>query len=214
MPFNSPPRLGIVGATGLVGDMFRRLLAERRFPHASMRFFASARSAGTRLPWQGGEVVVEDASSADFSGLDIVFFSAGGSTSKALAPKVAAAGAVVIDNSSAWRGDPDVPLVVPEANRHALRSIPKGIVANPNCTTMAAIPVLKPLDREAGLKRLVVSTYQSVSGGGQAGVAELESQIRRGAADPAALAADGGAVDLGQPEKGAVPIAFNDVPLN
>jgi aspartate-semialdehyde dehydrogenase len=208
------PAVGIVGATGLVGGMMRELLAERNFPLGSLRLFASARSAGTRIDFAGEPIVVEDAETADFAGLDIVFFSAGGSTSKALAPRAAAAGALVIDNSSAWRADPDVPLVVAEANPDALGSIPKGIVANPNCTTMAAMPVLKPLHDAAGLKRLVASTYQAVSGGGMAGVEELREQIVAGAAECEKLAAHGDALDLGTPRKWAVPIAFNVVPLN
>jgi aspartate-semialdehyde dehydrogenase len=194
--------------------MMRRLLAERGFPLASLRLFASTRSAGTKIAWKDQVIVVEDADTADFSGLDIVFFSAGGAASKRLAPKVAAAGAVVIDNSSAWRGDPDVPLVVAEVNPHALRNIPKGIVANPNCTTMAAMPVLGPLHAAAGLKRLVASTYQAVSGGGVAGVRELEGQVRAAADGGAGLADDGAAVAFPAPEKWAVPIAFNVVPLN
>ena len=161
--------VGIVGATGLVGTMIRAILEERGFPIASLRLFASARSAGTEL----GGIVVENAERADFAGLDVVLFSAGGSTSKALAPRVAAAGAVVIDNSSAWRSDPLVPLVVAEVNPEALADLPRGIIANPNCTTMAAMPVLKVLHAEAGLKRLVASTYQAVSGGGLAGIDEI-----------------------------------------
>jgi aspartate-semialdehyde dehydrogenase len=211
---SNPPRVGIVGATGLVGEMMRTLLAERSFPLRSLRLFASARSAGTRLTWGGAEIVVEDAAAADYAGLDIVFFSAGGDTSLELAPKVAKAGAIVIDNSSAWRGDPDVPLVVAEVNPHALASIPKGIVANPNCTTMAAMPALKPLHVVAGLKRLVISTYQAVSGAGVAGIRELETQVRAAAEDGAALARDGAAVAFPTPEKWVVPIAFNVVPLN
>lgn len=213
-PPSRPPHLGIVGATGLVGEMMRRLLAERAFPLASLRLFASARSAGARLPWAGGEIVVEDAATADYAGLDIVFFSAGGATSRQLAPKVAAAGAIVIDNSSAWRQDPDVPLVVSEVNPHALGSIPKGIVANPNCTTMAAMPVLKPLHRAAGLKRLVASTYQAVSGAGVAGIRELEEQIRVAGEASAVLARDGAALAFPPPGKWVVPVAFNVVPLN
>ncbi len=180
----------------------------------SLRLFASPRSAGTRLPFRDAEIAVEDAATADYAGLDIVFFSAGGSTSRALAPRVAAAGAIVIDNSSAWRGDAEVPLVVAEVNPHALRSIPKGIVANPNCTTMAAMPALKPLHDAAGLKRLVASTYQAVSGGGVEGVEVLRAQIAAAGADCAALARDGSAVDLGEPRKWAVPIGFNVVPFN
>jgi aspartate-semialdehyde dehydrogenase len=203
-PPSRRPNVGIVGATGLVGGMMRQVLAERAFPLASLRLFASARSAGQRVEWAGQAIVIEDAATADYAGLDIVFFSAGGSTSRALAPKVAAAGAIVIDNSSAWRDDPDVPLVVSEVNAHTLASIPKGIVANPNCTTMAAMPVLGPLHRAAGLKRLVASTYQAVSGAGVAGVRELEAQIRA-ACDAVAFPA---------PDQWAVPIAFNVVPLN
>jgi len=208
------PRVGIVGATGLVGEMMREILAERNFPLGGIRFFASAKSAGTKIDFNGESVVVEDASTADYAGLDIVFFSAGGSTSKALAPKVAAAGAIVIDNSSAWRGDPDVPLVVAEVNPHTLKSIPKGIIANPNCTTMAAMPVLKPLHDRAGLKKLVASTYQAVSGGGVAGVDELQSQIDAVSKGASALARHGDAADFPAPKKWIVPIAFNVVALN
>jgi len=208
------PNVGIVGATGLVGGMMLELLAERNFPLASLRLFASARSAGKTIPFADQEIVVEDADAADFSGLDVVFFSAGGSTSKKLAPRAAAAGAVVIDNSSAWRSDPEVPLVVSEVNPEALRTIPKGIVANPNCTTMAAMPVLKPLHDAAGLKRIVASTYQAVSGGGMEGVEVLHEQVVAGAADSNKLARHGDAVDLGQPRKWTVPIGFNVVPLN
>ena len=210
----SPPHVGIVGATGLVGEMMRQILAERGFPVASLRLFASARSAGKKLWWKGAEVTVEDAATADYSGLDIVFFSAGGSTSKALAPKVAAAGAVVIDNSSAWRGDPDVPLVVSEVNPDHLASIPKGIVANPNCTTMAAMPVLGPLHQAAGLRKLVASTYQAASGAGVAGIEVLESQLNAVGEGAAVLARDGSAAPLPAPVKWAVPLAYNVVPLN
>jgi aspartate-semialdehyde dehydrogenase len=203
--------VGVFGATGQVGGVMRRLLAERSFPVASMRYFASARSAGTTLEWDGADVVVEDAATADFAGLDIALFSAGGATSKALAPTVAAAGATVIDNSSAWRMDPDVPLVVPEVNGDALASIPKGIVANPNCTTMVAMPVLKPLDLEAGLVRLVVSTYQATSGAGLAGVEELAAQVEAaGGADKIAqLTYDGSAIPLPAGSKFPDTIAFN-----
>jgi aspartate-semialdehyde dehydrogenase len=209
-----PQHVGIVGATGLVGEMMREILAERGFPVAALRLFASARSAGMRLRWAGGEVVVEDAATADYAGLDIVFFSAGGDASRQLAPRVAAAGAVVIDNSSAWRSDPDVPLVVSEVNPHALERRPRGIIANPNCTTMAVMPVLKPLHDAAGLKRLVASTYQSVSGAGVAGIRELEAQILAAADGAAALARDGAAVAFPAPRKWAAPIAFNVVPFN
>jgi aspartate-semialdehyde dehydrogenase len=211
---SKPSNVGVVGATGMVGELMRSILAERNFPVGSMRFFATARSAGKKLAWKGRELSVEDASTADYSGLDLVFFSAGASTSRELAPVVAKAGAIVIDNSSAWRMDPDVPLVVSEVNPDALAAIPKGIIANPNCTTMAAMPVLKPLHDAAGLKRLVVSTYQAVSGGGVAGVSELATQIEKAGGGSAALAYDGSACAFDPPKKWAVPIAFNAVPLN
>jgi aspartate-semialdehyde dehydrogenase len=190
----------------------RRILAERNFPLESIRFFASARSAGTTLPWGDEEITVEDASTADVSDLDIALFSAGGATSKALAEKYAAAGVIVVDNSSAWRMDPDVPLVVSEVNPEAIKDARKGIIANPNCTTMAAMPVLKPLHEEAGLVRLVVSTYQAVSGSGLAGVEELATQVES-AGDARSLATDGGSVDFPAPVKYARPIAYNVVPL-
>ena len=207
-------RVGVFGATGQVGGVMRTLLAERQFPVDEIRFFSSARSAGQMLPWAGGEVVVEDTATADFSGLDLALFSAGASMSREFAPKVAAAGAIVVDNSSAWRKDPDVPLVVAEVNPEDAVNPPKGIIANPNCTTMAAMPVLKPLHDEAGLTRLIVSTYQAVSGGGLKGVAELERQVQGLAgADLAALTHDGAAVDLPAPELYARPIAFNVLPM-
>jgi aspartate-semialdehyde dehydrogenase len=204
--------VGIVGATGQVGAVMRDILLERDFPVDQLRFFASARSAGTTLQWGDREVVVEDASTADTSGLDVALFSAGGATSKAQAPRFAAAGVTVVDNSSAWRLDPDVPLVVSEVNPEAIHQAGKGIIANPNCTTMAAMPVLKPLHDEAGLVRLVASTYQAVSGSGVAGVAELAGQLAA-APDPTGLAFDGGAVTLPEPTKYVRPIAFNVLPM-
>ncbi|MFE0426530.1 aspartate-semialdehyde dehydrogenase [Streptomyces sp. NPDC058953] len=206
-------RVGIVGATGQVGTVMRRILAERKFPVDELRLFASARSAGSTISWEGREITVEDAAAADYSGLDIVLFSAGGATSRALAEKVAGQGAVVIDNSSAWRMDPEVPLVVSEVNPHAIRNRPKGIVANPNCTTMAAMPVLKPLSEEAGLLTLVATTYQAVSGSGVAGVAELDGQVKAVAGEATALAHDGSAVAFPEPGVYRRPIAFNVVPL-
>ncbi|MEY9946922.1 aspartate-semialdehyde dehydrogenase [Kitasatospora sp. GAS1066B] len=206
-------KIGIVGATGQVGGVVREILAERSFPVTELRLFASARSAGKTLPWQGGEVTVEDAATADYTGLDIVIFSAGGSTSKELAPKVAAAGAVVIDNSSAWRRDPEVPLVVSEVNPEAIAELPKGIIANPNCTTMAAMPVLRPLHEEAGLTGLVVATYQAVSGSGLAGVAELQEQAAKVVDGAAALTHGGSNVEFPEPQVYQRPIAFNVVPL-
>jgi len=205
--------VGIVGATGLVGGVMRSVLIEREFPVAQLRLFASARSAGRKLPWAGGEVAVEDAATADYKGLDLALFSAGATPSRALAERVAADGPVVIDNSSAWRMDPQVPLVVPEVNAHALDSIPKGIVANPNCTTMVVMPVLKPLHEAAGLRRIVASTYQSVSGGGVGAVAELDDQVRKVGDQAAGLVHDGRAVEFPPPEKFSAPIAFNVLPL-
>jgi aspartate-semialdehyde dehydrogenase len=208
------PVVAVVGATGQVGAVMRRLLDERDFPMAQVRFFASARSAGTTLPWRGTEITVEDAAEADLTGIDIALFSAGGATSKALAPKYAAAGAIVIDNSSAWRMDPDVPLIVSEVNPQALADVRKGIIANPNCTTMAAMPVLKPLHAAAGLRRLIVSTYQAVSGSGLTGVEELDGQIRAAVAqDIAQLTHDGSAVTFPEPKKYVRTIAFDVIPL-
>lgn len=202
-------RVGIVGATGQVGTVMRRILKERDFPTRELRLFASARSAGSVVDG----VTVEDASTADYSGLDIVLFSAGGATSRALAEKVASQGAVVIDNSSAWRRDPEVPLVVSEVNPHAIADRPKGIIANPNCTTMAAMPVLRPLHDEAGLEALVVATYQAVSGSGVAGVAELHGQVQKVVGDADKLTHDGSAVDFPEPGVYKRPIAFNVIPL-
>ncbi|MCM2391977.1 aspartate-semialdehyde dehydrogenase [Streptomyces albipurpureus] len=206
-------RVGIVGATGQVGTVMRRILAERKFPVDELRLFASARSAGSTIEWEGREITVEDASTADYSGLDIALFSAGGATSRALAEKVAAQGAVVIDNSSAWRLDPEVPLIVSEVNPHAVKDRPKGIIANPNCTTMAAMPVLKPLAVEAGLTALVATTYQAVSGSGLAGVAELDGQVKQVIERATELTHDGEAVDFPEPGVYQRPIAFNVLPL-
>src|SRR5580704_15820310 len=167
-------RLAVVGATGQVGTVMRTVLAERDFPVDDIRFLASARSAGTRLPWRGGEIEVEVAEDADYRGVDIALMSVGADASRLMSPRIAEAGALVIDNSSAWRMDPAVPLVVAEVNADALAHMDKGIVANPNCTTMVAMPVLAPLHREAGLAKVVVSSYQAVSGAGLAGVAELD----------------------------------------
>ena len=208
------PTVAVVGATGQVGSVMRRLLEERDFPVGQIRYFASARSAGTTLPWKGTDVVVEDVATADLSGIDIALFSAGGSTSKEFSPKFAEAGAVVIDNSSAWRMDPDVPLVVSEVNPGAIAERRKGIIANPNCTTMAAMPVLMPLHREAGLQRLVVSTFQAVSGSGLAGVEELDSQIRAVIdQDVTVLTHDGSAIEFPDPKKYVRTIAFDVVPV-
>jgi len=207
--------IGVVGATGQVGAVVRRLLEERDFPVKSIRFFASARSAGTSLTFRGEPIVVEDASVADPTGLDVAIFSAGATLSKAQAPRFAAAGVTVVDNSSGWRMDPDVPLVVSEVNPEAIKLAVKGIIANPNCTTMAAMPVLKVLHDEAGLKRLIVSTYQAVSGSGLAGAFELASQVRVAAQDEnlLQLVHDGSSVTLPEPTIYARPIAFDVIPL-
>lgn len=206
--------IAVVGATGQVGQVMRTLLEERDFPASSVRFFASARSAGKKLPFRGQEIEVEDSETADVSGIDIALFSAGATMSRVQAPRFAAAGAVVVDNSSAWRKDPDVPLVVSEVNFARDAGVrPKGIIANPNCTTMAAMPVLKPLHDEAGLTRLIVSSYQAVSGSGLAGVEELASQARAVIDGAEQLVHDGGAVEFPAPVKYVAPIAFNVVPL-
>jgi aspartate-semialdehyde dehydrogenase len=206
-------RVGVVGATGQVGAAMRQILLQRGFPIASIRLFSSARSAGTVLPFGDLEVTVEDAETADPSGLDLALFSAGATASRALAPRFAAAGAVVIDNSSGWRMDPDVPLVVSEVNPEAIADARKGIIANPNCTTMAAMPVLKPLHDEAGLVRLVASTYQAVSGSGLSGVDELADQLAASGDKARELAYDGSAVTFPDPVKYARTIAHNVLPL-
>ena len=206
-------RLGIVGATGQVGVAMRQILLERSFPADEVRFFASARSAGTLLPYGDREITVEDASTADPSGLDIALFSAGATTSRALAPRFADAGAIVVDNSSAWRMDPDVPLVVSEVNPETIVDARKGIIANPNCTTMAAMPVLKPLHDAAGLVRMIASTYQAVSGSGVAGVEELATQLEAAGDKARELSYDGSAIDFPAPSKYQRTIAYNVVPL-
>ena len=202
-------RVGVYGATGQVGGVMRSVLRERRFPVSSLRYFASSRSAGRELDG----IVVEDVETADHRALDLALFSMGATASKKWAPVVAAAGAVVVDNSSGWRMDPDVPLVVPEANVEDLASIPKGIVANPNCTTMVCIPPLAVLHRAVGLRRLVVSTYQAVSGAGGAGVMELDDQVRAVGEKAPALAFDGAAVEFPPVSVFPGPVAFNVLPL-
>ncbi|SOX56442.1 aspartate-semialdehyde dehydrogenase [Mycobacterium ahvazicum] len=206
--------IGVVGATGQVGQVMRSLLDERDFPASTVRFFASARSQGRKLEFRGQEIEVEDAATADPSGLDIALFSAGKTMSLVQAPRFAAAGVTVIDNSSAWRKDPEVPLVVSEVNfaRDAANR-PKGIIANPNCTTMAAMPVLMPLHEEAGLQRLVVSSYQAVSGSGLAGVEELATQARAVIDDAEQLVHHGHALQFPAPKTYVAPIAFNVLPL-
>jgi aspartate-semialdehyde dehydrogenase len=205
-------RIGVFGATGQVGGVMRTLLAERAFPVDEIRYFASPRSAGQTLPWQGRAITVEDTTTADFAGLDLALFSAGATMSSEYAPKVAAAGAIVIDNSSAWRTDPDVPLVVSEVNPEDAAHPAKGIIANPNCTTMAAMPVLKPLDTRAGLTRLVIATYQAVSGSGVAGVRALANQSAA-TQSPAALTLNGALTEVPDPAPYVAPIAYNVVPI-
>ncbi|GAC1400285.1 MAG: aspartate-semialdehyde dehydrogenase [Mycobacterium sp.] len=205
--------IGVVGATGQVGQVMRTLLEERDFPATGVRFFASARSQGKKLSFRGQEIEVEDAETADPTGLDIAVFSAGATMSRVQAPRFAAGGVTVIDNSSAWRKDPDVPLVVSEVNFADARNRPKGIIANPNCTTMVAMPVLKPLHDEAGLIRMIASTYQAVSGSGLMGVQELFGQARAVIDDSAQLVHDGSALQFPAPSKYVAPIAFNVVPL-
>jgi len=206
--------VGVVGATGQVGQVVRQLLLERNFPLDLVRFFASARSAGTTLPFGDADVVVEDVAQADPTGLDIAIFSAGATLSKEQAPRFAEAGVIVIDNSSGWRMDPDVPLVVSEVNPDETMNPHKGIIANPNCTTMAAMPALKALHDEATLTRLIVSTYQAVSGAGLKGGEELAGQVdsSRGQ-DVMALVHDGSAVSFSAPQVFPETIAFNVVPF-
>ncbi|SMX97769.1 aspartate-semialdehyde dehydrogenase [Brevibacterium iodinum ATCC 49514] len=206
--------IGVVGATGQVGGVMLDLLADDPgFEIGTLRLFASARSAGKTIDFKGQPITVEDAAEADPSGLDIALFSAGGATSKAQAERFAAAGATVVDNSSAWRSDPEVPLVVSEVNPDALDEPPKGIIANPNCTTMAAMPVLKALHDKAGLSRLIVATYQAVSGSGLSGVEELAGQLEAGLPDARKLTTDGNAVSLPEPDNYVEPIAFNVLPM-
>ncbi|GGD44492.1 aspartate-semialdehyde dehydrogenase [Microbacterium faecale] len=207
--------LALVGATGQVGGKMLEILAERDFPVRELRLFASPRSAGKTISYRGTDVTVEDVNSTELAGIDIALFSAGGSASKQHSPRFAEAGALVVDNSSAWRMDPDVPLVVSEVNPEAIDAATKGIIANPNCTTMAAMPTLSALDAEAGLERLVVSTYQAVSGSGLGGVEELRGQVEAAVSqgDMDRLTHDGSAVDFPEPDKYVAPIAFDVIAL-
>ncbi|MGO1879308.1 MAG: aspartate-semialdehyde dehydrogenase [Microbacterium gubbeenense] len=207
--------LAVVGATGQVGGKLLEILDARDFPIRELRLFASPRSAGKTLTYRGTDVIVEDINSTELDGIDIALFSAGGGPSKQHAPRFAAAGATVVDNSSAWRGDDEVPLVVSEVNPHAIADAVKGIIANPNCTTMAAMPVLKALDAEAGLERLLVSTYQAVSGSGLSGVEELRGQVEAAVSqgDLGRLAHDGSAIEFPAPNNYVAPIAFDVIPL-
>ena len=206
--------IAVVGATGQVGTEVLKILNERNFPHSQLRLFASSRSAGKTIEFQGKKILVEDIEGADYSGIDIAIFSAGASTSRTYAPLFAKAGAVVIDNSSAWRLDPDVPLVVSEVNSDDLSQIRKGIIANPNCTTMAAMPALKILHDFADLIKLRVASYQAVSGSGLQGVEELDSQFKvTENSDRKALTHNGNAIQFPEPKKYVKTIAFNVVPL-
>ena len=208
-------RIGIVGATGQVGSVMRTLLIERNVPVETIRFFASARSAGSTIEWRGQSIVVEDVATADLSGLDVVLGAAGATASRDFAPRFAATGAIVVDNSSAWRMDDDCPLVVPEVNAHELDHITKGIVGNPNCTTLVAMPVMMPLHLEAGLLSMTIASYQAVSGAGRDGVDELANQVEASiaAGDIRSLTFDGASLPPGTPNKFARPIAHNVIPL-
>lgn len=207
-------RVAIIGASGQVGTVMRSILRERHFPVDEMRYFGSQHSSGTKLDWNGQSVVIEDTATADFTGIQIALASSGAASSRTLAPRLAAAGAIVIDNSSAWRMDPDVPLVVAEVNAHALATIPKGIVANPNCTTMAAMPVLKPLHDVAGLRSITVSTYQAVSGAGREGVDELATQLELSLEhDVRILTFHGAAFSVRPGIKFPTTIAHNVIPM-
>lgn len=190
----------------------RRLLAERNYPVDQIRYFASSRSAGTKLPWKDTEVVVEDIATAGFGGIDVAIFSAGGSTSKQYAERVADAGAIVVDNSSAWRMDPRVPLIVSEVNPGDVAAAEIGIIANPNCTTMAAMPAIKALHDAAGLAGMQITTFQAVSGSGVKGVEALATQLTQ-IDDPRVLALDGSAFTPADTDPYVAPIAYNVVPL-
>ncbi len=185
------PSVAVVGATGAVGEVMRQVLDEHAFPFRAIKFLASERSAGKSIPFQGKQYPVEAIRAEAFAGVDIVLSSTPATVSRETSPMAAKAGAIVIDNSSAWRMDPDVPLVVPEVNADALRRIPKGIVANPNCSTIQMVVALKPLHDLARIKRVVVSTYQASSGKGAKGLFELDAQVEaigRKTAVPAARA--------------------------
>ena len=208
--------IAVVGATGQVGRVMRTILAERDFPADTVRFFASPRSAGKKLDYRGTEVVVEDLTQVtedSVKDIDIALFSAGGSTSKEWAPVFAAAGVKVVDNSSAWRKDPEVPLIVSEVNPDDAKALPKGIIANPNCTTMAIMPVAKALHDAASLTTMRVASYQAVSGSGLAGVEALADQVVEIGDRNTELTLDGSVLapeDLGPY---VAPIAYNAVPL-
>ncbi|HWC33092.1 MAG TPA: aspartate-semialdehyde dehydrogenase [Actinomycetota bacterium] len=203
-------RVAILGATGAVGREMLRTLEERSFPLDALVLLSSPRSAGRRLPFRGDDVVVRAVEDDSFEGVDLALFSAGATASQEYAPRAVDDGAVVVDNSSAFRMDPGVPLVIPEVNAEAL-SAHRGIVANPNCTAITAIMAVAPLHRAAGLRSLVVSSYQSVSGAGHKGVAELLEQVDKLRGDEE---------DLARPDPAVLPvgevfgktIAFNVIP--
>lgn len=208
--------VAVVGATGQVGRVMRSILEERNFPADKVRFFASSRSAGQELEFRGEKIVVEDLAQVtekSVADVDIALFSAGGATSKQWSPVFAAAGATVVDNSSAFRKDPDVPLIVSEVNPQDAQNPPKGIIANPNCTTMAAMPVLKVLDDAAGLQRLHISSYQAVSGSGLAGVETLAKQVAEVGDRNVELAHDGSVLAPEELGPYVAPIAYNALPF-
>ncbi|HAF71672.1 aspartate-semialdehyde dehydrogenase [Corynebacterium variabile] len=208
--------LAVVGATGQVGRVMRSILVERSFPADKVRFFASARSAGSEIEFRGEKIVVEDVAATpteELKGIDIALFSAGGGTSREHAPRFAEAGATVVDNSSAWRKDPEVPLIVSEVNPEDAKDVPKGIIANPNCTTMAAMPVIGALHARAGVTRLHVSSYQAVSGSGLAGVKALSEQVRDNVDNLEKLAIDGSTLVAEDVGPYVAPIAFNALPF-
>ncbi|WP_313511477.1 aspartate-semialdehyde dehydrogenase [Corynebacterium variabile] len=208
--------LAVVGATGQVGRVMRSILVERNFPADKVRFFASARSAGSEIEFRGEKIVVEDVAATpteELKGIDIALFSAGGGTSREHAPRFAEAGATVVDNSSAWRKDPEVPLIVSEVNPEDAKDVPKGIIANPNCTTMAAMPVIGALHARAGVTRLHVSSYQAVSGSGLAGVKVLSEQVRDNVDNLEKLAIDGSTLVAEDFGPYVAPIAFNALPF-
>ncbi len=183
MTLSKKMNIAVAGATGAVGGAMLQTLARRDFPIAELRLLASSRSAGKKLAFRGREYIVQEMTNESFAGIDIALFSAGASRSLEFAPAAAAAGAVVVDNSSAFRMDPEIPLVVPEVNPHAIAQYKKrGIIANPNCSTIQMMVALKPIYDQVGIKRIVVSTYQAVSGSGALAIAELESQMRDWAA--------------------------------
>lgn len=208
--------LAVVGATGQVGRVMRSILVERSFPADKVRFFASARSAGSEIEFRGEKIVVEDVAATpteELKGIDIALFSAGGGTSREHASRFAEAGATVVDNSSAWRKDPEVPLIVSEVNPEDAKDVPKGIIANPNCTTMAAMPVIGALHARAGVTRLHVSSYQAVSGSGLAGVKALSEQVRDNVDNLEKLAIDGSTLVAEDVGPYVAPIAFNALPF-